>query len=78
LSRSEERIAQLASGEASPCSFQMILHLWDHDLATLQQTKVPIVKSAITRFQGAKYYLVENPVLARDAFLTTVPGVQTK
>lgn len=78
LNQSEQRIAQLASGEASPCSFQMILHLWDKDLATLQQTKVPIVKSAITRFQGAKYYVVENPVLARDAFLSTLPGIETK
>lgn len=78
LGRSEERIAQLASGEASPCSFQMILHLWDEDLATLQQMKIPTVKSAITRFQGAKYYVVENPVLARDAFLSTLPGIQTK
>lgn len=75
LARSEERIAQLASGEASPSSFQMILHVWDNDLSALQQSKIPMLKAAITRFQGAKYYIVENPVLARDSFLSTLPGI---
>jgi len=75
LAQSEERIAQLASGDASPCSFQMILHVWDKDPATLQQSKVPMLKSALTRFQGSKYYVVENPVMARDSFLTTLLSV---
>lgn len=75
LAQSEERIDQLASGNASPCTFQMILHVWDKELTSLQQNKIPMLKSAITRFQGAKYYLVENPVLARDSFLSTLPGI---
>lgn len=78
LDRCEQRVAQLANGEASPCSFQAILHLWDVDSAALQQSKVPMMKSAITRFQGAKYYVIGNPVMARDTFLSTLPGIQLR
>lgn len=77
LNQSHNRIAQLASGEAMPTRFQMILHLWDTDLESLRRTKIPLLKSTITRSGGAKYFLVDNPVMARNAFLSTLPGIMS-
>jgi hypothetical protein len=74
LQKSRERIDRLASGENKPCCVQVIFHCWDPDFNRLRNEALTIVKSAILRFQGAQYYEVSQPVMARNCFLSSLPG----
>lgn len=74
LQKSRERIDRLASGETKPCRVQIIFHCWDPDFNRLRNEKLAVMKSAILRFQGAQYYEVGQPVMARNYFLSSLPG----
>lgn len=74
LERSNERIDRLASGKTTPHQIQIIIHVWDKDINTLRNDKITMLKSAILRFQRSQYYVVDNPVTARNYFLATLPG----
>lgn len=74
VQKSNERIDRLSSGNAKPCQIQVIIHCWDPDPVRLQNEKVSIIKSAVLRFQQAQYYAVEQPVMARNLFLASLPG----
>lgn len=77
LQKSLERIDRLSSGNAKPSEIQVIIHCWDSDPVRLQNEKVSVIKSAILRFQQAQYYSVEQPVMARNLFLSGLPGSPT-
>ncbi len=72
--KSLERIDRLASGNAKPCQIQVIIRCWDPDPVRLQNEKVSVIKSAILRFQQSQYYSVEQPVMARNLFLASLPS----
>jgi hypothetical protein len=74
LQKSRERIDRLAFGETKPCRVQVILHCWDADFNRLRNETLAVLKSAILRFQGAQYYDVGQAVMARNYFLSSLPG----
>lgn len=74
LQKSSERINRLASGEVAPFQIQIVIHVWDKDLDVLRNHKITMLKSAILRLQKAQYYTVDNPVMARNYYLSTLPG----
>jgi len=74
VQKSSERIDRLASGEVVPFQVQVIVHLWDQDVNQLRNHKLTMLKHAILRFQRAQYYLIENCVMARNYYLSTLPG----
>jgi len=76
--KSSERIDRLASGEISPFQVQVLIHVWDKDVDLLRNQKITMLKSAILRFHRAQYYLVENSVMGRNFYLSSMPGSPVK
>ncbi len=74
LQQSQDRIDRLSSGDVSPWKVQVIIHCWDKDLNTLKNQKVNVLKSAILRYQQAQPFSINNPVSARNFFLSSLPS----
>ncbi len=73
LNQRIQRVQLLAANEDVPFRVQMIIRAWD---ATQQglQTKLGILKSAVTRMQLAKTYSPVFPLSARSYFRASFPG----
>lgn len=73
LNQKIQRVQLLASNEEVPFRVQMIIRAWDTTQEGLQ-TKLGILKSAITRMQLAKSYAPVFPTSARNYFRASFPG----
>ncbi len=73
LNQKIQRVQLLAANEAVPFRAQMIIRVWDATHEGLQ-TKLAILKSAMTRMQLAKSYYPVFPTSARNYFRASFPG----
>lgn len=73
LEQKIQRVQKLAANEEVPFSVQIVIRAWDETQHGLQ-TKLGILKSAVTRMQLAKSYSPVFPTSARNYFRASFPG----
>lgn len=73
LDQRMKRIQKLAGNEEVPFEVQIIIRAWDETQQGLQ-TKLGLIKAAISRMGLAKHYSPVFPVSAKAYFLASVPG----
>ncbi len=73
LDQRMKRVQKLAGNEELPFEAQIIIRAWDETQQGLQ-TKLGILKAAVTRMQLTKYYAPAFPTSAKAYFFASFPG----